>query len=49
MMHIYNNTQPKYDWLFNTHSRVLQDDWMILENDEKASLNIKMPIWSRHI
>ena len=30
-------------WLFNTPSRVLQADWLILENDEKATLNINMP------
>ena len=30
------------DWLFNTQSRVLQADWLILENDEKATLNINM-------
>ena len=37
------NTHSKYDWLFNTKSRVLQADWLILENDEKATLNINMP------
>ena len=30
------------DWLFDTQSRVLQADWLILENDEKATLNINM-------
>ena len=35
-----NNTQSKYDWLFNTQSRVLQADWFILEINEKATLNI---------
>ena len=29
--------------VFNTHSRVLQADWLILENNEKATLNINMP------
>ena len=37
------NTQLKSDWLFNTQSRVLQADWFVLENDEKATLNINMP------
>ena len=27
----------------NTQSRVLQDDWSILKNNEKATLNIDMP------
>ena len=31
------------DWLFNTQSRVLQADWLILENNEKVTLNINMP------
>ena len=31
------------DWLFNTQSRVLQADWLILENKEKEILNINMP------
>ena len=31
------------DWLFNTQSRVLQADWLILENNERATLNINMP------
>ena len=26
-----------------TQSKVLQYDWLILENNEKATLNIKMP------
>ena len=26
------------DWLFNTQSRVLQADWLILETNEKATL-----------
>ena len=29
-------------WPFNTHSKVLQADWSILEIDEKVSLNIEM-------
>ena len=31
------------DWLFNTQSRVQQADWFILDINEKATLNIKMP------
>mgnify|MGYP001796339242 len=31
------------DWLFNTQSRVLQAYWFILEVNEIATLNIKMP------
>ena len=31
------------DWLFATQSRVLQADWLILEINEKATLNINMP------
>ena len=30
------------DWLFNTQSRVLQTDWLMLENNEKATLNINI-------
>ena len=30
-------------WLFNAQSRVLQADWLILENNEKATLNISFP------
>ena len=33
----------KSDWLSNTQSRVLQSDWLILENSEKSTLNINMP------
>ena len=31
------------DWLFNTKLRVLQADWLVLENNEKATLDIHMP------
>ena len=31
------------DWLFNTKLRVLQADWLVFENDVKATLNINMP------
>ena len=42
MMHIrYINTQLKSDWMFNTQNRVLQSDWLILEDNE--TLNINMP------
>ena len=37
------NTQSKSDWLFNTQSRVLQADWLIFGNNEKATLNINIP------
>ena len=32
----------KNDWLFNNQTRVLQADWLILENNEKAILNVNM-------
>ena len=38
-------TQSESDWLFTTQSRVLQADWWILENNEKATLNINMPYY----
>ena len=37
------NTQSKSSWLFSTWSRVLQADWLISLNNEKATLNINMP------
>ena len=37
------NTQSKPEWLFNTQSRVQQADWLILEKNEQATLNINMP------
>ena len=43
-MHIGYNTQSKSDWLFNTQSRVLQVDWFISENNEKATSNINMVV-----
>ena len=43
-MWIYN-TQSKSDWLLNTQSKVLQADWLILENNKKATLNINMAYW----
>ena len=42
MMLIQHSVNP--DWPFNTQSRVLQADWMMLENNEKATLNINLPI-----
>ena len=30
-------------WLSNIQSRALQADWLILENNEKATLNINPP------
>ena len=41
-MYLYN-TQSNSDWLFNTWPIVLQADWMILENNERATLNIDTP------
>ena len=38
-----HNTHSVARWLFNTQSRVLQADWLILENNEKATFNINMP------
>ena len=31
------NTQSKSDWLFNTQMRVVQADWLKLENNEKET------------
>ena len=33
---------------YNTQLRVLQADWLILENNEKATLNINMPYYLLH-
>ena len=41
IMHIQHSAIS--DWLYNTKSRVLQADWLILENNEKATLNVNMP------
>ena len=43
-MSLYN-TQSISDWLFNTQSRVLQADWLILENNEKPYWNVNMPYY----
>ena len=39
---IPNDAQSKFDWLHITQSRALQADWLILQNNEKATLNINM-------
>ena len=31
-------TQSKSDWLLNAQSRLLQADWLTLENNEKATI-----------
>ena len=41
----FYNTQSKSDCLTNTKSRALQTDWLILENKEKATLNINMSLF----
>ena len=33
----------KSDWLFDTQSRLPQADWLILENNNIATLNINVP------
>ena len=33
--------------LFNSQSRVLQADWLILGNNGNANLNINMPNWPK--
>ena len=37
-----HNTQSTSDWLLNAQSRVLQAGWLVLESNEKATLNISM-------
>ena len=32
--------QSKSDWLLNTKLKVLQADWLIMENNEKATIYI---------
>ena len=39
-------TQSKSDWPFNTQSKVLQDDRLILENDGETAIHINMPYWT---
>ena len=43
---IFANIQSNSDWLFSAQLRVLPPDWLILENNEKATLNINMPYYS---
>ena len=43
MMLIHVQHSVNSDWLLNTQSRVLQADWLILEINGKATLNINMP------
>ena len=43
------NTQSKSDWLFSTQSRALQADWLVFENNEKATLNINMTYLITHV
>ena len=38
------NTQSKADWLLNTQPRVLLADWLIFENEEKATLRLTFPL-----
>ena len=40
MLIAYIQHSVNTDWLFNTKYRVLQADWLILESNEKATLNI---------
>ena len=40
---VHTTLSQKLDWMFNTRSRVLQPDWLILENNDKATFNIDMP------
>ena len=37
--------QAILDWLFNTQTIELQADWLIFENNEKATFNIIMPYY----
>ena len=43
MLIAYIQHSVNTDWLFNTKLRVLQADWLVLENNEKATLDIHMP------
>ena len=42
-MMLIQHSAVNSDWLFNTLSRVLQADWIILGINEQATLNINMP------
>ena len=43
LFEIPNDVYTNSDWLFNTQSRVLRADWLVLEFNEKATLNIAPP------
>ena len=43
MLIAYIQHSVNSDWLFDTKLRVLQADWFVLENNEKATLNNNMP------
>ena len=40
--HAYHATMSKSDWLFISQPNVLRADWMILNNNEKATLHINL-------
>ena len=42
----HTTLSQKLDSMFNTQSRVLQADWLTLDNDEKATLDINMPYYT---
>ena len=48
LLKIPDDAYTNFDWLVIYQSRVLQADWLILENDEKATLHISMPILPMH-
>ena len=41
----YTTLGKNLSWSLINQSRVLQADWLILDNDEKATLNTNMPYW----
>ena len=43
------NIQSRSVWLFTTQSRVLQADWLILGNNEKATVNFNVPHCSDYL
>ena len=38
-------TQSNSDWLFNTQSRVMLADWLILDNNETTTLHFNVHYW----
>ena len=34
---VHTTISQKLDWMFNTQSRVLQPDWLILDNNEEGN------------